>query len=333
MTLLRPSLRGIKFSKGGGIPYALGDTITVEDQTFLAIGPTPMTAYNLTNESNGWYRMEARQGERRVEDGVTNVRRIGWDSYNDRLTYGNIYKFSRRVRYSQAALDYSTTKWIADYEMHCGKRSDKPGEYEGSGPVKIMMENGQVRVVLQTPIRDGSDNMTGVTYGYVWRDSVDYHRLVADLEYEWEFEVFFHETIGYLKIWLTERNTSGATVITARTQIVNYTGQLGYGAGRHPYHQERIYAEDSADGPIVLWKKPEHYVQESAPFSPITDTFDGSALPAGWVHVRIQTGTASVVVTGGALTVATGTTPSGSSNRFTRPIPSVIKDDVNHQVL
>jgi len=303
-------------------------TLTVDGQTFARLMQDdgtgaeiyrPHTLQQVTKfgESN-WWKMEARLGDKRPQDAASPVRRVGWDGYLTKFIYGYIQEYEFDQVYSE---EYLNSTWGSPMENHI---SPKAGDlYETSGTPKIGLENNRVRIISQTANFDAQNRwIQPINYGYLWEDITNYHRFVANRRYRWKFRQRFDSVNGTLEVWLTEFDIDGVTLLTPTQKIVNYTGNIGYGSGRLAYPQFRVYCSEDGQEPVRMWTQLRSFVQEQfiVPFVTITDTFNEiGILPAEYIMLRAPTGTQTVTMADGKITIASGTS-GGTSPRFARPI-------------
>lgn len=310
-------------------PIAVPDFVEITGQRFAVIPDTarPLNLYILQPETiageTGWYRIEARSGDRNSGD-ANNVRRVGLDGFvNDvDMRPGAETELRWSSIYEEGCFATKTGDFFNPFELHTHRDPAFPAEFETAGPARLSFEptgNGPaVRFWRNDPVLDGTGAMTGVSPTFfTFPDGF----FVAGQRYDFicQFRIGGpgEAVNGYLRLFVNGQ------------LMVNHAGKFGNGYTRGMYWQLRVYCNE--DRPI----NPVHHVRPISrtstytpvPMPSITDTYDGTgANPAG--YRRTQTGTgATSTLSGGAWTVATGASPSGN-NRWTRPLTAAKSDGI-----
>ncbi len=243
----------MKMGKARQVP--LGYYASFDDQQYIIIGPElGQRAYNVQygkwQGDPGWIAIECRAGDRRVED-AHYVDRVGLDGWVDPLPLGN-----RRY-----VIDFSTVfdegciaepppyNWFNFFELHAHPIAGV-NEVQTVGPFALSLEYNQtmggpcMRVARHTQIYDANGlsaaapaNQHILLQADPWQNQS--YQIAANTLHRWRVEYYENETAGYIRVWLDD------------VQIVDYTGEVGYGPERRIYPAFRVYRatrEDKTSG-------------------------------------------------------------------------------------
>ncbi len=186
----------------------------------------------------GWVQFEVRPGDRPYGDSLL-VNRIGLDGWIDPMPNGDrIFHTKFQVVFLSGCAAVDSSNWLNFFELHAFKL---PGthEFEGSGPLRLSYEwniSGSrpiFRVYNQVQTYDANGLATGGVQEIVFQSSTlvnPAHAIVEGVKYEFEIDVYTHETNGYLHV-----RKDGDLIVNINNQHV------GYGIERRQYPLWRIY--------------------------------------------------------------------------------------------
>ena len=214
-------------------------------QEFVAIGPTPVSPWNVQAGKYlgepGWVRLECRDGERPPTNPGT-VNRIGLDGYPTKFPLDQPVHEEFSFVPGPNAKAVASGQWLNFHEIHSTAIA---GDVEQVGPLGFYLEwsNGSAankfRVKRNAPSYTGS-NVTGIASSDILNsDNLD---MVEGQRYDFVVDFYEHPTAGYVRVWRDG------------IQIVNYSGPFGYGGGRQNYPQFRIYRAQRVDTAVTFTK-------------------------------------------------------------------------------
>lgn len=226
----------------------LGYYTSFDDQRYITIGPElGLRAYNTQyakwQGESGWLMIEARAGDRRVEDGHS-VDRVGLDGWVDLLPQGNrSFTFSFSTVFDAGCIaELPPYNWFNFFELHA-RPIRGVTEVETSGPFAIFLEWSQLKGCPCMRVRKGAQkyDANGLSIGtgtaadgdiLLYQaddfDNTD-HQIYPNVRYDWHVECYSNDVAGYIRVWKDG------------VQIVDYTGPFGYGLERRLYPAFRVY--------------------------------------------------------------------------------------------
>lgn len=235
-------------SFGHGRLQPLGYYNAFDDQRFIIIGPElGQRAYNAQYTKYlgepGWLVIEARAGDRRVEDNLY-VDRVGLDGWVDLLPQGNrSFTFDFSTVFDAGCIaEPAPYNWFNFFEVHA-RPIRGVTEVETSGPFALFLEWSQAKSCPCLRVRKGAQkyDANGLSIGPGTEADGDILLYQADdfdnvanqiypgVRYDWHVECYPNDVAGYIRVWKDG------------VQIVDYTGPFGYGLERRLYPAFRVY--------------------------------------------------------------------------------------------
>ena len=197
---------------------------------FVHIGPKNYwnVRYASLFGETGWLDMQVRQGERPAGDNPA-VDRIGLDGYTDPFDFQRYG--TQTVEFSvvpgQNSLAAQSADWWNFFEVHAlGEANDSIAPV---GPLHFMMEwssglsSNVLRIRREIPTYTNT-SLSGVSSAILYQST----SVSIDTRLDFRVEFREHPYDGFVRVWMNG------------VQIVNYSGQFGYGS-RRLYPQFRIY--------------------------------------------------------------------------------------------
>jgi hypothetical protein len=198
-------------------------TFTMDSSTWIVW--TAGAGYSLTNPDNFTLRFEVHSGDHASFDSSAVDR--SWIERSARLAVNDVFKCTYEVLMESG--DSQTAAWFLLGAMHNDDTNDEPPGVHTSPPFAIEMNGEKLQVVIRyTSVGgDPSNGSPDLTTTTLWTDGSDMSR---DVWHRIEIEAKTNQAgTGYLKVWVDG------------TQVVNYSGNLGF--GDHVYWEEGIYRD------------------------------------------------------------------------------------------